>query len=130
MLRLPELMVTFKGEYCREFLKRNANGLDLLLEFLENPGSVPEDIKILQVGSFKNPFWEISWLFMRIIGQETTTNISRNILYSLYFTVKEHAIFYWGKFISIEISSQLVQYKKEKKSFMSSYLVFAIAHCC
>jgi hypothetical protein len=51
------------------------------------------------------------------------------ILYILYFTVKEHAIFDWGKLISIEISSQLSQYK-EKKFFMSSYLVFAITHCC
>jgi hypothetical protein len=52
------------------------------------------------------------------------------ILYILYFTVKEQAIFDWGKLISIEISSQLSQYKKDKKLFMSSYLVFAIAHCC
>jgi hypothetical protein len=52
------------------------------------------------------------------------------ILYILYFIVKEQAIFYWGKLISFEISSQLSQYKKDKKFFMSSYLVFAIAHCC
>jgi hypothetical protein len=84
---------------------------------------------ILQVNSFKNPFEEITWLFTRITGQETTTNISCMIIYILYLVVKEHAIFNWGKFISIEISSQLSQYK-EKKIFMSSYLVFAIAHCC
>jgi hypothetical protein len=130
MLRLPEPMLTFKGEDCREFLKRHDNGLDLLPKFLANPRSIPEDIKILQAGSFKNPFWEILMLFMRITGQETMTNISQKILYSLYLIVKEHAIFDWGKFISIEISSQLAQYKKEKKLFMSSYLVFAIAHCC
>jgi hypothetical protein len=56
-------------------------------------------------------------------------NISRMILYILYFTVKEHIIFDWGKLISIEISSQLVQYKKTNKFFMSSYLVFKITHC-
>jgi hypothetical protein len=66
---------------------------------------------------------------MRLTRQETTTNISRMILYILYFTVKEQAIFDLGKLISIEISSQLSQYKKEKKLFMSSYLVFTIAHC-
>jgi hypothetical protein len=79
---------------------------------------------------FKNPFREIIWLFTRIIGQENTATISRMILYILYFTVKEQAIFDWGNFISIEISSQLSQYKKDNKLFMSSYLVFAIAHCC
>jgi hypothetical protein len=52
------------------------------------------------------------------------------ILYILYFTVKEQAIFDWGKLIFIEISSQLSQYKKDKKLFMSSYLIFAIVHCC
>jgi hypothetical protein len=52
------------------------------------------------------------------------------ILYILYFTIKEKAIFDWGKLISIEISSQLSQYKKYKIFVMASYLVFVIAHCC
>ena len=66
MLRIPEPMLTFKGEYCREFLKNHDNGLDLLPEFLENPTGIPEDITRLQVGSFKNPFREIAWIFTRI----------------------------------------------------------------
>jgi hypothetical protein len=44
MLRLPELMLTFKGEDCREFLKKHDNGLDLLPDFLEDPVTVPEDM--------------------------------------------------------------------------------------
>jgi hypothetical protein len=67
---------------------------------------------------------------MRVMGQKNTAIISRMILYILYFTVKKHVIFYWGKLISIEISSQLSQYKKDKEFFMSSYLVFMITHCC
>jgi hypothetical protein len=130
MLRLPVPMLTFKGEDCRELLNKHDNTLDLLHEFLENPMVISEDITRLQVGTFKNPFWEIAWIFMRITRQETTTNISWMILYILYFTVKEKAIFDWGKLISIEISSQLSQYKKENKLFMSSYLVFAITHLC
>ena len=39
------------------------------------------------------------------------------ILYILYFTVKEQAIFDWGKLISIEISSQLTHYKMIKKNY-------------
>jgi hypothetical protein len=130
MLKLPEPTLTFKGEDCRDFLKKHDNDLDLLPEFLENPMAIPEDITRLQVNSFKNPFREIAWLFTRVTGQENTANISHMILYILYFTVKEQAIFDWGKLISIEISSQLSQYKKDKKFFMASYLVFAIAHCC
>jgi hypothetical protein len=130
MLRLPEPTLTFRGEDCKEFLKKHDNGLDLLPEFLEDPVAVPEDITRLQVSSFRNPFWEIAWLFMRITGQESTTNISCMILYILYFTVKEQAIFYLGKLISIEICSQLSRFKHEKRFYMSSYLVFVIAHCC
>jgi hypothetical protein len=76
MLRLLKPMLTFKGEDCREFLKKHDNGLDLLPEFLQNPTAVPEDITRLQVDSFKNPFQEIAWIFTRITGQETKTNIS------------------------------------------------------
>jgi hypothetical protein len=48
MLRLHEPTLTFKGEDCREFLKKNENGLYLLPEFLENPTTIPEDIIRLQ----------------------------------------------------------------------------------
>jgi hypothetical protein len=64
-----------------------------------------------------------------VTGQENTASISHMILYILYFTVKEQAIFDWGKLIFIEISSQLSLYKKDKKLFMDSYLVFVISHC-
>jgi hypothetical protein len=37
MLKLPEPTLTFKGEDCRDFLKKHDNGLDILPEFLENP---------------------------------------------------------------------------------------------
>jgi hypothetical protein len=89
MLRILEPTLTFKGEDCREFLKKNGIGLDLLPEFLEIPTTIPEDITRLEVSSFKNSFREIAWIFMRMLGQETTTNISCMILYILYFTVKE-----------------------------------------
>jgi hypothetical protein len=105
MLKFPEPTLTFKGEDCRDFLKRHDNGLDLLPKFLDNIVVVLEDITRIQFESFKNPFMEISWLFTRMTGQERTTTISRIILYILYFTVKEKVIFDWGKPNSIKISS-------------------------
>jgi hypothetical protein len=130
ILRLSEPTLTFNGEDFRQLLRKNNNGLDLLLDFLEDPMAVPEDIIDLQVSSFKNQFWEIAWLFTRITGHESTPIISRMFLYILYFKVKEQANFYWGKLISHEIYSQLSSFKKDKKFDMSSYLFFAIAHCC
>jgi hypothetical protein len=129
MLKLPKPTLTFKGKDCRDFMKKHNNILDLLPDFLENPTDIPEDITRLQVNSFKNPFQEIDWLFSRVTGQESTTSISSMIIYILYFTVKEKSIFDWGKLISIEISSQLSQYKKDMNLFMASYLVFVIAYC-
>jgi hypothetical protein len=108
----------FIGEDSKKFLRKNNNDLDLLPEFLEDPMEVPEDITNLQVSSLRNPFREIAWLFTRIIGQESTKTISRMVLYIFYFTVKEQAIFYWGKLISHEICSQLSIFKKEKKFYM------------
>jgi hypothetical protein len=40
----PQPTLTFKGEDCRDLLKKNDNGLDLFLDFLENPMAILEDI--------------------------------------------------------------------------------------
>jgi hypothetical protein len=128
MLKLSEPTLTFRGEDCKQFLAKHNNVLDLLPHFLENPLLVPEDITIMQVSSFRNPFRKIAWLFKRITGQESTTTVSFMALYILYFTVNEQAIFDWGRLISYEICSQFSSYKRENKFYMSSYLVFAIAH--
>jgi hypothetical protein len=107
MLKLSEPTLTFRGQDCKQFLEKHDNGLDILAEFLKDPTTVSEDITKLQVSSFRNPFREIAWLFTRITGQASTTNISRIIIFILYFIVKEQFIFDWGKLISIEICSQL-----------------------
>jgi hypothetical protein len=93
MLKLLDLMLTFKGEDCRYFLKGHNNGLDLLPKYLENPASILEDITMIKVDSFKNPFHEIAWFFTRLTGQESIVTIYRMILYILYFTLKEQSIF-------------------------------------
>jgi hypothetical protein len=41
MLNLSEPTLTFKGEDCRDFLKMHHNGMELLLEFLENLAAIP-----------------------------------------------------------------------------------------
>jgi hypothetical protein len=128
MLKLHKSTLTFKGEDFIYFLKKLDNVLDLLPEYLENPTIVLEDITRIQVDLFKNPFREIAWLFTRMTGLENNSTISHMILYILYFAFKEKSIFDWVKLISIEISSQLSHYKRDKKFFMASYLVFAIAY--
>jgi hypothetical protein len=81
MLKLSEPILTFKGQDYKKFLEKHHNGLDILAEFLEDLTTVPEDITKLQASSFRNPFREIAWLFTRITGQESTTSISRIVIY-------------------------------------------------
>jgi hypothetical protein len=90
--------------------------------------SIPVDVTKIQVDSLKNPYREITWLFTIIAGQENIASISQMILYVLYFTVQKKDIFGWGKLISIEISSQLSHYKRDRKFFMATYLIFSITH--
>jgi hypothetical protein len=129
VLILSDPTLTFKGEESKKFLRKNNNGLDLFPQFLEDSMVFPEDITSFHVSSFRNPYQEISWLYTRIMGHGSRTTILRMALYIMYFTIKEQAIFYWGKLISHEICSQLSSFKRENKFYMSSYLVFAIAHC-
>jgi hypothetical protein len=107
MIRLSEPTLAFRGKDCKQLLEKHDNTLDILVEFLEDPTTFPEDITKFQVSSFRNPFWEIAWLFTRITRQQSMTNISHIVIYILYFTVKEQFIIDWGKLISIEICSQL-----------------------
>jgi hypothetical protein len=101
MLKLSEPTLTFKGQDCKQFLEKHDNGLDILIDFLEDPTTVPKDITRLQVSSFRNPFWEIAWLFTRITGQASMTSISHIIIYILYFTFKEQYIFNWWNLIPL-----------------------------
>jgi hypothetical protein len=78
MLKLPEPTLTFIGQDYKQFLEKHDNGLDILVDFLEDPTTVPEDITRFQVSSFRNPFWEIAWLFTRITGQASMTSISHS----------------------------------------------------
>ena len=92
MLKLHEPTLSLKQEDCIDFQKKHDNGLDIFREFLENPTDIPEDIKRIQVNSFKNIFREIDWLFTNLTGQESTATISLVIIYILYFSVKEKVV--------------------------------------
>jgi hypothetical protein len=56
MLKLLETTLAFKGKDYIDILKKHGNGLDLLLEYLENPTSIPVDITRIQVDFLKNPY--------------------------------------------------------------------------
>jgi hypothetical protein len=89
MFKLPEPTITFKGDEAKSFLKERNNGLELLQEYLEDPTMMPEDLSNIQVSLLKNPYREITWIFTRVVGQESTTTIPRLALYILHFTVHE-----------------------------------------
>jgi len=65
----------------------------------------------------------------RILGLESTATIPQLALYILYYFVQGKIIFVWLRITSTEISSQLSKFKKDRKFYMSGYLVFAIVDC-
>jgi hypothetical protein len=71
----------------------------------------------------------MAWILARVLGQESTATIPHLSLYILYYSIQGKRIFDWSKIISSEISFQLSNFKKDKKFYMSAYLVFAIVYC-
>jgi hypothetical protein len=57
---------------------------------------------------------------------ESTVAIPRLALYILYYSIQGKRVFDWSRIISMEITSQLSNFKKDKKFFMFGYLVFTI----
>ena len=88
-----------------------------------------EDLFNIHARLLKKPYREIAWLFTRVIGQDSTTTIPRLAIYILHFTVHEQVIFNWEKNIYGEIYSQLSNFKKNKRFYTSSYLIFVITYC-
>jgi hypothetical protein len=68
-------------------LKRKNGGLEIIQEYLEDPTIIPKDLSSIQVNSLKNPYQEMTWLFARVAGQESTTTIPRFALYILYLSI-------------------------------------------
>jgi hypothetical protein len=129
MFRLPEPTMTFKVDEAKEFLKTRNGGWDLLQQYLEDPTTMPEYLSTIQVSQLRKPYQEMAWLFARVVGQESTATVPHLALYILYFSIHEKVIFDWSKIISSEISFQLSNFKKNKKFYMSAYLIFSITYC-
>jgi hypothetical protein len=129
MFKLPEPTMNFKGDEAKDFLKARNGGLEILQEYLEDPTLMPEDLSAIQVSLLKKPYQEMAWLFSRVAGKESTATIPHLVLYILYFSIHKKAIFDWAKIISGELSFQLENFRKSKKFYMSSYLIFSITYC-
>jgi hypothetical protein len=121
--------MNFKSVEAEDFLKTKNGGFELLQEYLEDPTIIPEDLSSIQVSSLKNPYREMAWLFARVTGQESMTTVPRLTLYILYFSIHENTIFDWERIISSELSFQLGNFRKNKRFYMSSYLIFSITYC-
>jgi len=129
MLKLLKPATTFKVEQAKYFITSKNDGRDLLPQCLEDPNIIREDLSMIWVNLFKKPYKEMAWLLARVLGQESTSTIPYLALYILYYFVQGKIIFDWSKFISTKISFQLSNFKKDKKFYMFSYLVFTIVYC-
>jgi hypothetical protein len=126
MLKFPNPTAIFKVEEAKNFIKDKNGGRDILPQCLEDPSTMPDYLSLIQVSHLKKPYKEIAWFLARILGLESIVAIPRLALYILYYSVQGKRVFDWSRIISTEITSQLSNFKKDKKLFMSGYLVFAI----
>jgi hypothetical protein len=126
MLKLSKPTAIFKVEEAKNFIKAKNGGRDIFPQCLEDPSTMSKDLSLIQVSHLKKPYKEIAWFLARILGLESTAAIPRLALYILYYSVQGKRVFDWSRIISTEITSQLSNFKKDKKFYMSGYLVFAI----
>jgi hypothetical protein len=129
MLRLPDPTMNFKIDESKDFMKARNGGWDLLSQYMEDLLTMSEDISTIQVNQLRKPYQEMTWILARVLGQESTITVPCLSLYILYFFIQEKAIFDWSKIISSEISFQLSNFRRDKKLYMSSYLIFSIIYC-
>jgi hypothetical protein len=56
-------------------LKGENGGLEILQEYLEDLTTIPEDLTTIQVNSLRYPYREMTWIFARVVRQESTATI-------------------------------------------------------
>jgi len=93
----------FKNKEVDECLKKHRGGDRFLRKYLEDPTS-NLDASRIEVTTLKYPFKKFAWLFIHVIGLESTLFISINIIYSMHYSFHEKSIIDWGYLISNEIS--------------------------
>jgi hypothetical protein len=129
ILRLLESTMTFKSSEANAFLKANHGGMKILDNLILKLLDYSKNSTHIELCSLKYPYKEFTWLFSRIIGKESMTTVLRYVLYVFHLSIHESVLFDWDRIILSEVSFELVNFQKNKKFFMSSYLIFAIAYC-
>ena len=95
MLRLPDPTLIFKNAEADDFLKSHSGGMELLESFLMSPTSDTNTTQV-EVCSLKYPYKEFTWLFSRIIGQESMNSLPKYIVYIFYHSIHENAVILWA----------------------------------
>jgi hypothetical protein len=103
--------------------------VNLLKDFLAPSSVMPTNTTHIDICLLFEPYWDFSWLFSCLVGQDTTSYILRYVLYVLHFSVRMKVVFDWDEIISNEISYHLSNYMKTKRFFMTSYLLFYLGYC-
>jgi hypothetical protein len=103
--------------------------VSLLKYLLASPTTMPIDTSQVDINLLSEPYHDISWIFLQLMGCEYTSHIPRYVLYVLYFYFQKEVIFEWTEMISNDISYQISNYTKIERFFMTSYLVLVVTYC-
>jgi hypothetical protein len=75
---------------------------------------------------FVDPYREMAWLFAQLIRHEYTALMHRYVIFVIYYTLLKDETLNWDEMFSNEIAHQLIIYRKTRRFYMSSYLIFAL----
>jgi len=111
------------------FLDSHGGGANLLKDFLASSSTMFTDTIHVDINLLSKPYHDFSWIFLLLIGQESTSHIPRYVLYVLYLSFENEVIFDWDEIISNEIFYKLSNYLNIERFCMTSYLVLVVAYC-
>ena len=103
------------------FIENNGGPKKLLSYFRDALSGIKTNTYQFDTDLLKDPYKEFTWLFTRIMGQDTIVQFPRHVIYVICFTFKMDFNFDWAHIISKEISHQLEIYQQTQKFFMAAY---------
>jgi hypothetical protein len=69
--------------------------VNLLKDFMAPSTKMLIDLSTIDISLLVEPYQYFLWLFMHLMGRDSTSHIPRSVLYVLYFSFRKEAMFDW-----------------------------------
>lgn len=96
MLRFPMPSCDLELSKVNSFIANNGGGQNILEQFLRTPIEGRTNPCQIEIGWLDKPYREFPWIFTPLVRQDSTTCISRYVLYVIHLTFIVGIDFEWG----------------------------------